>query len=137
MWMTTQQLEACGDRMCRLVSVRVWCGRRVHYILLSCLIRVPALRSCCVNLIALGALHLLREELAHLFGRVCVEPVSVGGFATEPTCLKGGEQQLTRAWLMDTGRRRRNQRLRELCLHGPEVFQIHEDAYFEGLSIHL
>ena len=72
-------------------------GRRIHYILSSCLIRVPVLRSCFVNAvgtelpvlsIALDALHLLREELAHLFGCVCVEPVSVGGFATEPTCLE-------------------------------------------------
>ena len=69
------------------VSASVPVGRRVHYILLTCLIRVPALWSCCMNAVgmelpvlsvALDALHFLREELAQLFGRVCVEPVSVG-----------------------------------------------------------
>ena len=38
MWMTTQQLEGRGDRMYRLVSVRVWCQLAAEFITFSFLV---------------------------------------------------------------------------------------------------
>ena len=56
-------------------------GRQVRQILFTFLSRVPRLRSCCLNAIGKEApdlsisqvaLHSVRDELAHLFGGVCV-----------------------------------------------------------------
>ena len=81
-WKTAQQLEECGDRTSLLESVRVQCpfGAEVRNILLSCVSRVPALQSCCLNpirteapdlSIAHDALHSVREELAHFSWCLC------------------------------------------------------------------
>ena len=92
MWMTARQLEGCGDRMYRLVSLPVWCqlAAQVHCILFSCLIRVPALRSWCV-IDVWTELLVLSIALTPKSLRSCLV-VSVLSLS-EPTCLKGAEQR--------------------------------------------